>query len=261
MQELDEVHIMLRQLAGETRADDSPAYLFRGERNVNPQTLSSLDRIYHDPDLPAEIYDELDNLTAYCMQVPLRSRHLEPTLAGAFAQHYGLPTQVFDFTASPEVAINFAANRPRHRPAAAMGLVGILDVEAAERSGRVALFDLRDLSDAERPRRQEAFGLIYSGFVPDDFTDLKRSELADGIGLRWIQFAHLFDDETYLHLVGADQDLENAEGDDAARLPLQFVEQFVEARGPLSQSTARYLAAAIIPQNERAARVGLWSRA
>lgn len=259
MQKLDEVHLMLRKVAAKRRADGSQAYLFRGERDVYPHTLSSLDRIYHDPELADEIYDELDDLTAYCMQAPLRARNLEPKLAGAFAQHYGLPTQVFDFTASPDVAINFAANRARHRPAT-MGLMGILDVEAAEKSGRVALFDLRGLSDAARPRRQEAFGLIYSGFVQDDFTDLKLRELAGEIGLYWVQFTHLPDDETYLRLVGADQDLEDADGDEAACLPLQFVEQFVEERGPLSLSTAQYLVTALLPEEEHAARIMRWSR-
>jgi len=52
-----------------------------------PHTLSSLDRLYHDPEFDEVVHDELDELTVVAMKAPLPSRQLPPKLAGAFAQH------------------------------------------------------------------------------------------------------------------------------------------------------------------------------
>jgi hypothetical protein len=239
---LEALHSELLELAQIRLPDGRPAFLFRGERTDHPTTFSSLDRLYHDPLRDQAVYDELDDLTAFCMKVPLRKRGLPPKLAGAFAQHYGLPTQVLDFTASPDVAVNFAANRRTHeRPWPKTGWIGILDVAVAEASRLVALFDLRNHPEALRARRQEAFGLIYAGYVPDDLVDLKRPEIARGIGMSWRPFAHLPDEENYLFVTGNDSNLEDTANDSAAGIPQEMIEMFINVRGPLSFSTAQEL--------------------
>jgi hypothetical protein len=239
---LDSLCSTLRELESRSLGNGRPAFLFRGERQVYSNTYSSLDRLYHSPDVGPDVYSELEDVAAFCMTMPLGTK-LPPKHAGAFAQHYGFPTHVFDFTASVSVAENFAANRAIHRrPWPRTGAIGVLDVAAAEASGAVALFDLRDFQAAARARRQHAFGLIYQAFDAHDEVDLKRSDISGNIGLEWRHFGHLPDDETYLFLTGNDTNLESADGDEAANIPHFVVEEFVARRGPLSDAAASILA-------------------
>jgi FRG domain-containing protein len=258
---LDAVHAQLRDLASRTLPDGRPAVLFRAERDYHLTTFSSLDRFYHDQKLAGSAHDELDDVTAFCMTTPLREKGLPPKLAGAFAQHYGLPTQVFDFTASPEVAVNFAANRPRHRkPWPKIGQIGILDVATTEASKLAEPFDLRKFPEAIRPQRQHAFGLIYSGFVLDDRVDLKRREIAEPIGLEWRLFAHLPDDETYLYVTGNDMNLEDTDGDRAADIPQQMIDLFIRTRRKLSRPAAEVLSKLVPPVGRSPEEnLALWS--
>ncbi len=180
---LDTLHANLEELACKRLPDGRPAFLFRGEREEYPETFSSLDRLSHGSS--DFIYDDLDDVTAYAMKHPLRSMGLDAKHAGAFAQHYHLPTQVFDFTASPTVAINFAANRPHHRRSRSpFGRMAIFDVAIAEQRGHCVIFDLQNFQLAIRPRRQAAFGFIYSGFDPEDRVDLKATRIATAAGLQ-----------------------------------------------------------------------------
>lgn len=242
---LDIVHAELEELAQNKLPDGSPAFLFRGERARYPHTLSSLDRHYHDPEVDSVVHDELSEVTAFAMMTPLPSRQLPAQLAGAFAQHYGLPTQVFDFTSSPRVAINFAANRPWHAIKEQIGAIGILDVSVARAHKACTLFDLRPFPEALRARRQEAWGLIHTAFTPSDFEDLKDPAIAQNLGLKWVEFDHLPDDETYLHLVGAATDLTDTAGDSFASLPQEMIDEFVLSSGLLSESAARILSRTI----------------
>lgn len=255
---LDAVHSQFRAFAAQNPADGLPAFLFRGERGPYPNTYSHIDRHYHDlppfedsgesAERAREVYEELDALTAFCMRHALPEHGLSAKLAGAFAQHYGLPTQVFDFTASLEVAINFAANRAGSAaPPQVVGQIGVLDVATALASGRVELFDLRKFEQAPRAQKQSAFGLIYSAFLADDEVDLKVPELASAIGLSWTRFAHLPDDETYLWVTGNDADLmrvvdSTGAADPWADIPLQMIDAFVSARRrPLLRETRKIL--------------------
>jgi len=250
---LDAVHAKLRDLASRSLPDGRPAFLFRGERSINDTTFSALDRFYHralDGMLPGQeelgemmmVHDELDDITAFFMTTQSRIRGLPPKLAGAFAQHYGLPTHVFDFTASPKVAVNFAANRPKHdKPWPHHGLLAVLDVARADALDCVELFDLRTFPTAERAIRQQAFGLIYFGFLEDDRVDLKRTEITKQLGLEWLVFAHLPDDESYLYVTNNDIDLEDLIGDNATGIPQELIDLFVLDNGPILPKTAEIL--------------------
>ena len=243
---IDQLHDFLRKHA-QTPAlqDGSPAFLFRAERAVYDTTYSSIDREYHAEHVSDEAYSQLADLTAYAM------RHVSDGFAfqdaktcGAFAQHYGFPTQVFDFTSSPEVAIWFAANKSYHKEQVPVGRMGILDVAAAREGKACELFDLRGMPGAKRPDRQQAFGLIYTRFIVDDHVDVKRPEIAKTIGLKWYEFSHLPSDEAYLHVTGNDDDLlAIAEDEHAAQIPEAIVDSFVDERGPLLSETATWLAA------------------
>jgi hypothetical protein len=257
---LDRVHSELIELARKSLPDGRPAYLFRGERGDYPRTFSSIDRYFHDPDCDEGVHDELDDVTAFAMKQPMPSMRLPPKLAGAFAQHYGLPTQVIDFTASPEVAIYFASHKRWHEDRSPVGNLGILDVRQAERDGICAVFDLRQFPQGLRARRQHAFGVIYAAFRIDDLTDLKQADIAEQIGLRWTKFGHLPDDEMYLHLIGANEDLTSTDNDVFAGLAQWMVDEFVAIHGPLSPAAAAILAnevPAIGRNKER--NIALWT--
>lgn len=250
---LDAVHQTLCELAATPPLEDgTPAYLYRGERADYAATLSTLDRHCRRLGLLSDAYEHLDDVAQYALSNTVNNWSLHPREAAAFCQHYGLPTQMFDFTASADVAVFFSANRRYHTAKAKTGRVGILDVRKA-RAGGGAVFDLRGFAQAIRPRRQHGFGVMLAYFGEDDIPDLKDPSLADRIGLDWVEFGHLPDDEAFLYLIGADDDLLSLQDDHAARLPQDLVDQYVGENGPLDSAAAAVLAADIPPIGRTAA--------
>jgi len=232
----------LKELASTAAlADGTPPFLFRGERSEYPETLATIDRHGRTLGLMSEVYDQVDDVAQYALTVSCGNWNLHPRLGAAFCQHYGLPTCMFDFTSSPEVAVFFAANRLGHKSKATRGRIGVLDVAKA-RADSCAVFDLRHFEPAKRPRLQHGFGLMRAYFGVDDILDLKDPYAAERMGLRWLDFTHLPDDETFLHVIGAEADLLSLEGDSAARIAQDLVDQYVHERGPMGREAARILA-------------------
>jgi hypothetical protein len=236
---LDALYEELVNLAPPVSTTEAPTYLFRGERCPYPTTFSYLDRYYHTSDF--DIYSELENVTARAMAEVFPSGQVPPRLRGAYAQHYGLPTQIFDFTASPQVATFFACNQRHHRPETT-GSIGVLDVRSALASGLCEIFDIRGFRDAPRAARQNAFGLIFKGFRIDDTIDLKNEEIAKSMGLRWRPFRHLDDDRSLLQRIGIDDRILSTDDDSFAALAQEIVDDFVATRGPLTKEVAAILA-------------------
>ncbi|HYC87085.1 MAG TPA: FRG domain-containing protein [Chryseosolibacter sp.] len=217
-----------------------PTYLFRGERDGYPETLTSMDRHYHVAEIDEEVYHELDDLTAYVMHQPFPEKQLRGREAGAYAQHYGLPTQIFDFTSSAKIAIAFSANRHYHSEKAKGGNIAILDVGKALKAGCL-IEDLRHHRFAKRAYMQQAFGMIYTGFKANDFYDLKDPDIVSEIGLIWIPFAHLDDDEAFLASIGANADILSTTEDSYASLAQEFVDEYVKRKGKFSIKAAKIL--------------------
>lgn len=242
---LESAHASLAELALKPALPNgSPAFLFRGERSEYPETLSSLDRHCRQLGLMSDAYEQLEEVAQYVLQVSCADWNLHPRLGAAFCQHYGLPTWMFDFTCDPAVAVFFSSNRAQHKSKAQRGRIGVLDVARAQANG-CAIFDLRQFEPAKRPRAQSGFGFMRAYFGHDDILDLKKPDVADEIGLSWIEFAHLSDDETFLHVIGASSNLLSLKGDTAARIPQDLVDQYVREQGPLSCKAAAILAGEI----------------
>lgn len=239
LRKLDEVYKGLLECESVPKLPNGfPRYLFRGERDGYPDTLTSMDRHYHVAEIDEEVYDELDDLTAFVMHQPFPEKELKGREAGAYAQHYGLPTQIFDFTASAKVAITFSANRGKQN--AVGGNIAILDVAKALDAGCL-IEDLRNHKFAKRAKVQEAFGMIYNGFRTDDFYSLKDLEIIEKIGLAWVPFTHLENDEDFLHRIGADLDILSVEDDPFANLAQAFVDEYVKHKGHFSEKAAKFL--------------------
>jgi len=244
---LDYMYGHLTEFASGPPLDDgTPAFLFRGERSDYPETLATIDRHCRQLGLLSEAYEQLDDVAQYVLTNGCADWNLHPRMAAAFCQHYGLPTPMFDFTSEPKVAVFFAANRVCHKSKATWGRIGILDVAKA-RADTCAVFDLRNFEPAKRPKLQHGFGLMRAYFGVDDILDLKDPDVAEGMGLRWCEFAHLPDDETFLYVINAESDLLSLADDNAARIPQDLVDQYVGDRGALNTVAARILANEIPP--------------
>jgi hypothetical protein len=238
-----------------------PALLYRGERDAYPMTVSSMDRFYHVAKKDMPVYHELDELTAFVMSQPFPEKLLKGREAGAYAQHYGLPTQIFDFTSSAKIAMNFAANRSYHRNKALGGHIAILEVDKALKAGCI-VEDLRGHKYAKRAELQQAFGVIYMGFKVSDIYDLKDPEIIKEIGLTWIPYQHFEDDETFLKQIDAYRDILSTNDDLFAGLAQEFVDEFVMRKGKFSAKAATILASNIPAVSGRtiAGNINLWSK-
>jgi len=254
---LDAMHAHLEELAKIKLPDGGPAFLFRGERVQYPDCLTTADREYHKD---SDVWEELDKLTAFVMSKVLPSGETSPKLRGAFARHHCLNTAIFDFTASPHVAINFAANRSWHKDKPRLGEVGILNKQTADNCCACELFDLRSFKDAPRAQKQEAYGLIYTDLDILDFQCLKRPHIANNIGLTWHRFAHLPDDESYLYVTCNDMDLMDIKNDPYALLAQDLIDEYIESRGPFSKKAAQSLSESVSPVNRsKSDNLLLWS--
>ena len=224
---------------------DSPSFLFRGESCDFMYTHSSMDRHFHSLPVHSETYNELEKITAYIMQTPFVERALGPREAAAYGQHYGFPTQVVDFTASLHFAANFAKASFGSPRQTSTGFLGFLDVRQACQSEHCELFDLRQHPTAKRAHKQAAYGLVYSRFIEDGFVDLKRSDIAGPLGLRWLLFRHEPEELDYLEALDVPDDLLDTSADSFAGLAEEMLDMYIAERGRVVPETACILASTI----------------
>ena len=239
---LSYIHVHFHQVDPGPGGD--PAYLYRGECGTWSETLTRMDRYVFSDD--AEIRDivaeELDHVTAYVMSARFPTI-LDAKMRAAYGQHYGFPTQIYDFGASLDVAAYFASTddvSPEHP----VGFIGVLDVKAAREKKACALFDLRKHPNAVRAQRQAAFGLIYSAFTLGP-SDLKNHECAQALGLKWFAFDHHVGEHS--RLLEQRKFLIDIENDLGADLAERFVDEYVATQGPLNSLTAKTLGELIPP--------------
>jgi hypothetical protein len=165
----------------------APAYLYRGECGLFRETKSSLVRLGDEPDWTVEDLDRFAHLL-YALTHRFQRPAYDETEKNAegLLQHYGVPTQVLDFTASPEIAAAFAA-------ASAAG-AGRICVLAIQRSSGIKIVNYAEHKLAGRALKQEAFGIAPNR---DSFHDFKSKEAAAFITAEWLEFPVTTNDVTF----------------------------------------------------------------
>lgn len=164
---VDKVHELLR----------GQRLLFRGESTDRYLTTTPmLTRVRDDRMLPPKCRDAIE-ACVHRLHADLQEfLGMEPGLAMGFLQHYEAPTDLLDLTSDIQVAAYFASGGE-------VGAAGLLAIVPADLGSRVELQDLTNHPSANRPRRQRAFT-----FATNRFVDIKTSEAAAELGIRWYRF-------------------------------------------------------------------------
>jgi hypothetical protein len=156
--------------------------LFRGEGCAYPTTWHGMRRLF----------DEFQSPHVKMFLIDASERFLEqmsPTLGNAaemFLQHYGLPTEILDFTSDLEIALFFAAGNSQ-KEVGHRGAIGVLDVNLASQCGtlfKLAQFALPGGAVLRRPMLQEAWG-FRQWQKPHD---LKTAYARKTVGMTWFTF-------------------------------------------------------------------------
>ena len=169
---------------------DVPRWLYRGEAGTWPETTSSMERIksFKHPvfaDLPEDIRIPFARaLEAISLRA---ANELEAFLglgamqAAGLAQHYGLPTEFLDVTASIAVATAFAIGDLEEWTSPRNVSFAVLDMKKAV--SRCVVADLGAMVQiARRPRVQSAYGFFHKSH-----RNLKDPACVSDVGLRWYE--------------------------------------------------------------------------
>ena len=228
------VRLWLETGSGLVVPHDAPQYLFRGECGDFETTMSAIQRpaTYKLKDgrplaaLDVQLLQEMipDFARRFCDD----GYRLEEHNAIGLLQHYGLPTWMVDFTAHPGYAFAFAA-----AGTSMLGRVAVMPLNAFPMTGGVV--NLTEHPWAERPRRQEAFGLIMT----DGMDDLKSEAARSRLNLCWYEFPVSRSDQDclmdrYEKLVGLSED-------PSAGFLRFHITEYVEAHGKFSPELTDWL--------------------
>lgn len=183
-------HTAINPDTGKQFEVDVPRWLYRGEAGTWPQTTSSMERIRS---LEHRVFASLpeDVRIPFARALEAISQRATNELgawlglgtmqAAGYAQHYGLPTEFLDVTASLAVATAFAIGDPEGWTSPRSVSFAVLDMRRAV--DRCVLADLGVMVQiARRPSVQSAYGLFHRSH-----RDLKDPVCISKIGLRWYE--------------------------------------------------------------------------
>lgn len=154
-----------------------PAFLFRGEASLQwHTTFSTMYRFERDETLTEAERKGIVAATQVLDQA-LQSFGLHPMYSASLLQHYGLPTEVIDATASLDVAASFAT----YKNGGAPGRIYAYDVLALRQ--HAIIIDLKRIQFARRPRLQVGYCLFHR-----TEPDFKAKQLLETIGAKSYEF-------------------------------------------------------------------------
>jgi hypothetical protein len=221
------LEIERRTPSGDTEVHCVPRYLYRGECDLYPKTESSLTRLQHS--------GKFDAVEQHCLQrihEGLSWRFKQKDYANpeweaeGLLQHYGLPSEIIDFSSSLQVAAAFATSRLSHR-----GRICVLEWPIGPDTLPV---DYTNHPWAKRARRQKAFGIRQFRI-----TDLKSTEAQTELGVFWAEFPlHASDVEG---LQAFFESLIDEWTDPTSGILRKEMNHYVEESGKIQHTVAEYL--------------------
>lgn len=229
------VSLWLETRSGLKIPHQAPEYLFRGECGQFPTTKAPIHRpstytLHDGTRLTGTDLKTLEDL------IPLLAKRFTETDyslgyhdAIGLLQHYGLPTWIIDFSSNLEHAATFAATDD-----AAVGRICVFPTRSYDRT--FALVNLTGHAWAERPRRQEAFGLVIA---PTGLVDLKAPEARRLLGVQWFEFPISAIDRDFFH--NKYGRLVSVVDDPSAGFLRFHITEYVEARGKMSPALTKWL--------------------
>lgn len=205
----------------------APAYLFRGESTLYSTTTATIQRVPTDQSLTERARNLLPGLSNLIAAELGEFLSLSQMDSVGFAQHYGLPTELIDLTASPQIAGYFASSgQPGDR-----GLVGVFPTEKLSQFS--TLIDLRNHEKAYRPRLQQAFAIYHR-----KYTDLKSDECVAQLESNWFGFTMTEEDKA---VFGADTKILDAHTDSVAGALQLVIDSMISEHGKLPDELALWL--------------------
>jgi hypothetical protein len=224
---------------GQSGETEAPKYLYRGESDVYPSSVSSRGRLNSSGRFTPNELELLDKLTYMASEV-WNLRVLDRFRSVGWPQHYGFPTSMLDLSIDPMVALHFAAWTEGAR-ASKTRVVYRVDLEAIEHKiyapaggySPLAAASIMDV-DCTRATRQRAWMICSRDEAPLDF-DFQNSE-------------HLLPHMEKFAVDATDADsfvqpkLLDAQDDGFAAWPLAIVRGLkVETEGPLPRNVVEWL--------------------
>lgn len=165
-------------------AQGSDGRVYRGEPRPYPKTCPGTRRVLEDKALHFQEQAYWIDLAGHFEDWFHEETGGSLDTAQMFLQHYGIPTDLLDFSSDPEIAVFFAM-------LAYPGDLGLIcSMEIAKARKVCDIFNLSEFSllsglDLKRPQRQKAYAWRHQPGVP---SDLKSDVARRLFGLRWYAF-------------------------------------------------------------------------
>ncbi len=161
-----------------TRKLNVPKYLFRGEPGLYDSSLTSMQRMKTESDLDEIDKTILEAISIYVDEKIQKKLNVSGMDSAAYVQHYGLYSELLDFTVDLDICAWFATELDSNDNS---GRICVLDVETAKDNS--ILIDLSLHPFASRARLQKAYG-VYSKVGSNFKSDL----IINDLGLVWYEF-------------------------------------------------------------------------
>ena len=223
---------------------DGPPFIFRGECGGFETTVASKSRPQTFLNLSQEDIWAWDRLfRALCKRFMLAyDYNLNELQAKALLQHYGLPTELIDFTWRGGHAMAFAGAGD-----AEFGRICVMPI--GQKAASPLLADFSGHPWAHRAQRQRALGVI----MPTGYEDLKSPKTRDRFGLTWIEFRISGPDREFLTNIY--NGLTCLANDPSGGFVRHHIIEYVEAYGKLSPNLTKWILDRQIPMTPRCYKV------